>query len=56
MDQGPHEFRAEDWKRIIQAGGQRPEGQSAKIWMEENGICEQSYYLGSGNSGSRVLG
>ena len=23
---------------------QRPAGQSAKSWMDENGICEQSYY------------
>ena len=44
MDQCTHEVRAEYWKRIIQACGQRPAGQSAKSWMEENGICEQSYY------------
>ena len=23
---------------------ERPAGQSAKKWMDENGICEQSYY------------
>ena len=44
MDQCTHEVRAEYWKRIIRACGQRPAGQSAKSWMEENGICEQSYY------------
>ena len=44
MDQCTHEVRAEYWKRIIQACGQRPAGQSAKKWMDENGICEQSYY------------
>ena len=44
MDQCTHEVRAEYWKEIIQACGQRPAGQSAKSWMDENGICEQSYY------------
>ena len=44
MDQCTHEVRAEYWKGIIQACGQRPAGQSAKSWMDENGICEQSYY------------
>ena len=39
MDQCTHEVRAEYWKKIIQACGQ-----SAKSWMDENGICEQSYY------------
>ena len=44
IDQCTHEVRAEYWKKIIQACGQRPAGQSAKSWMDENGICEQSYY------------
>ena len=44
MDQCTHEVRAEYWKGIIKACGQRPAGQSAKSWMDENGICEQSYY------------
>ena len=44
MDQCTHEVRAEYWKGIIQACGQRPAGQSAKSWMDENGIREQSYY------------
>lgn len=44
MDQCTHEVRAEYWKGIIRACGQRPAGQSAKRWMDENGICEQSYY------------
>ncbi len=42
MDQCTHEVRAEYWKKIIQACGQRPAGQSAKSWMDENGISEQS--------------
>lgn len=44
MDQCTHEVRAEYWKKIIHACGQRPAGQPAKSWMDENGICEQSYY------------
>ena len=44
MDQCTHEVRAEYWRKIIQACGQRPVGQSAKRWMDENGIREQSYY------------
>ena len=44
MDQCTHEVRAEYWKSIIRACGQRPVGQSAKSWMKENGVCEQRYY------------
>lgn len=44
MDQCTHEVRAEYWRKIIQACGQSPAGQSAKQWMDENGIREQSYY------------
>lgn len=44
MDQCTHEVRAEYWKGIIRACGQRPVGQSVKSWLDENGICEQSYY------------
>ena len=44
MDQCTREVRAEYWRKIIQACGQRPAGQSAKRWMDENGIREQSYY------------
>ena len=44
MDQCTHEVRTDYWKGIIQACGQRPAGQTAKSWLDENGICEQSYY------------
>ena len=44
MDQCTHEVRAEYWRNIIKACGQRPAGQSASKWMDENGSCEQSYY------------
>ena len=44
MDQCTQEVRAEYWRNIIKACGQCPAWQSAKKWMDENGICEQSYY------------
>lgn len=44
MDQCTHEVRTEYWKEIIQNCSQRPAGQSAKNWLDENGISEQSYY------------
>ena len=44
MDQCTHEVRAEYWRNIIKACGQRPAGQSAKKWMDDNGIREQTYY------------
>lgn len=44
MDQCTHEVHAEYWRKIIQACSQRPVGQSAKNWMDEDGISEQSYY------------
>lgn len=44
MDQCTHEVRAEYWRNIIKACGQRTAGQSAKKWMDENELCEQSYY------------
>lgn len=45
MDQCTHEVRLQYWKGIISQCQARPDGQSAKQWMKENGICEQSYYL-----------
>ena len=44
MDECTHKVRAEYWKGIIEACHNRPEGQSAKSWLSENGITEQSYY------------
>ena len=44
MDQCTHEVRAEYWEGIIKSCNQRPCGQSAKKWLEDNGICEQSCY------------
>lgn len=44
MDKCTHEVRKQYWKNIISQCLQRPEGMSAKQWLENNGICEQSYY------------
>ena len=44
MDQCTHEVRVRYWEGIIRSCSQRPVGQTAKSWMYENGICEQSYY------------
>ncbi len=55
MDQCTHEVRAEYWKKIIQACGQRPAGQSAKSWMDENGILRTKLLSGSDGSGNRRM-
>ena len=44
MDQCTHEVRQQYWKNIISQCQMRPQGQTAKQWMDENGICEQTYY------------
>ena len=41
MDKCTHEVRMEYWKNIITQCQNRPEGQSAKQWMDANGICEE---------------
>ncbi|MGN0380624.1 MAG: IS66 family insertion sequence element accessory protein TnpB [Suilimivivens sp.] len=45
MDQCTHEVRLQYWKNIITQCQARPEGQTAKQWMTDHGICEQTYYL-----------
>lgn len=45
MDSCTHEFRLQYWKNIMSQCQNRPEGQTAKQWLKENGICEQTYYL-----------
>lgn len=46
MDQCTHEVRAEYWKKIIQACGQRPAGQSAK---SEYSCAMKSHFRKFGN-------
>ena len=45
MDRCTHEVRLQHWKNIISQCQARPSGQTAKQWLAENGICEQTYYL-----------
>lgn len=45
MDRCTHEVRLQHWKNIISQCQERPTGQTAKQWLAENGICEQTYYL-----------
>ena len=45
MDNCTHEVRLQYWKNIISQCQNRPEGQTAKSWLKENGIYEQNYYL-----------
>ena len=44
MDKCTHEVREQYWKNIINQCLQRPEGMTAKQWLDENNICEQTYY------------
>ena len=44
MDQCTHEVRTQYWKNIIAQCNQRPEGQTAKQWLDTHGICKQTYY------------
>ena len=45
MDQCTREVRLRYWEKIISQCQARPAGQSAKKWLTDNGICEQTYYL-----------
>lgn len=45
MDSCTKEVRLQYWKNIILQCQARPAGQSAKQWLKDNGICEQTYYL-----------
>ena len=45
MDQCTKEVRMQNWKNIISECQARPEGQTAKQWMDEHNICEQTYYV-----------
>ena len=56
MDQYTHEVRAEYWKKIIQACGQRPAGQSAKSWIESRMVLrDKATIIGSDGSGNRRM-
>ena len=44
MDKTTHEIRIANWRSIIEQCQARPEGQSAKQWLSDNGISEKTYY------------
>ena len=44
MDKITHEVRLSQWKAIIEQCQARPEGVSAKKWLEDNGIKNRQYY------------
>lgn len=44
MDQTTHAMRQSMWKDILIQCQNRPDGITAKQWLNENGISEKSYY------------
>lgn len=44
MDNCTREVRKQYWKNIITQCLQRPKGMTAKQWLDQNDICEQTYY------------
>jgi hypothetical protein len=44
MDKTTHEVRMAHWIEVVAQCQARPEGQTAKDWMNENGISEKQYY------------
>ena len=44
MDAFTHEVRLNQWKLIIEQCQSRPDGQTARQWMAENGVQEKTYY------------
>ena len=41
MDQITHDVRTAKWAEIVRSCHERPAGQSAKKWLDENGIDEK---------------
>ena len=44
MDQSTHEVRLANWKAVIEQCQTRPKGQTAKQWLDANGISSKKYY------------
>lgn len=47
MDKITHEIRIANWKAVLEQCHARPESQTARQWLLEQGISEKSYYIGS---------
>ena len=44
MDQSTHDVRLANWKAVIERCQARPKNQTAKQWLDENGISNKQYY------------
>jgi hypothetical protein len=44
MDQTTHEVRLANWKTVIEKCQARPKDQTAKEWLDANGISDKQYY------------
>ena len=44
MDKTTHEVRLANWKAVIERCQTRPKGQTAKQWLDANGISSKKYY------------
>lgn len=44
MDRITTDVRMAEWTSLVQQCQSRPEGQTAKQWLEENGISSKKYY------------
>ena len=44
MDQITHDVRTAQWAEIVRKCHERPENQTAKAWLNENGIDVKQYY------------
>ena len=55
MDKTTHEIRIADWQSILEQCLARPEGQTAKQWLSEQGISEKCYYYGQPKNKAKRL-
>ena len=44
MDRSTHEVRLSHWKTVIEQCQARPEGMTARQWLQDNGIPNKQYY------------
>ena len=44
MDKLAHEVRMTHWREVVAQCQARPEGLTAKEWMQKNGVNEKQYY------------
>lgn len=44
MDNTTHRVRLAQWIEIVEACNRRPEGMTAKQWLNDNNISEKTYY------------